>query len=146
MSRVNCETYVKKVQRRVNALIKRQNEALAEDELWLGRFYIRQLRRDVWKFEDGSGACVSFLFEIADKKTGKRDICRLDNYELRVAFKRGGGSWILFEALNDFIIKKVDVWIYFIFYIFRIEFNKFIFNSQQTIIYKQSHSYCSKCL
>ena len=38
MSRVNCETYVKKVQRRVNALIKRQNEVLAEDELWLGRF------------------------------------------------------------------------------------------------------------
>ena len=81
MSRVNCETYVKKVQRRVNALIKRQNQTLAEDELWLGRFYIRQLRRDVWKFEDGSGACVSFLFEMVDKKTGIRDICRLDNYE-----------------------------------------------------------------
>ena len=110
MSRVNCETYVKKVQRRVNALIKRQNEALAEDELWLGRFYMRQLRRDVWRFEDGSGACVSFLFEMVDKKTGIRDICRLDNYELRVAFKRGGGSWKLFEALNDFIIKKVNVW------------------------------------
>lgn len=110
MSRVNCETYVKKVQRRVNALIKRQNKALAEDELWLGRFYIRQLRRDVYKFEDGSGACVSFLFEMADKKTGKRDIVRLSNYELRVAFKRGEGSWKLFEALNDFIIKKIDVW------------------------------------
>ena len=110
MSRVNCEIYVKKVQRRVNALIKRQNKALAEDELWLGRFYIRQLHRDIWKFEDGSGAMVSFLFEMADKKTGKRDIIRLDSYELRVAFKRGGGSWKLFEALNDFIIKKVDVW------------------------------------
>ena len=110
MSRVNCETYIKKVQRRVNALIKRQNQALAEDELWLGRFYIKQLRRDVWRFEDGSGACISFLFEMVDKKTGIRDICRLDNYELRVAFKRGGGSWKLFEALNDFIIEKVDVW------------------------------------
>ena len=110
MSRVNCEAYVKKVQRRVNALIKRQNKALAADELWLGRFYIRQLCRDVWRFEDGSGAMVSFLFEIADKKTGKRDIVRLDNYELRVAFRRGGGSWKLFEALNDFIIKRVDVW------------------------------------
>ena len=110
MGRINCETYVKKVQRRVNALIKRQNEALAKDELWLGRFYLRQLRRDVYKFEDGSGACVSFLFEIADKKTGKRDIVRLDNYELRVAFQRGGGSWKLFVALNDFIITKVDVW------------------------------------
>ena len=110
MSRVNCETYVKKVQRRVNALIKRQNKALAKDELWLGRFYIRQLRRDVWKFEDGSGAMVSFLFEMVDKKTGIRDIVRLSHYELRVAYERGGGSWKLFEALNDFIIKKVDVW------------------------------------
>ena len=110
MSRVNCETYVKKVQRRVNALIKKQNQSLIEDELWLGRFYIRQLRRDVWRFEDSSGAMISFLFEMVDKKTGIRDIVRLDNYELRVAFQRGGGSWKLFEALNDFIIKKVDVW------------------------------------
>ena len=46
MSRVNVETYVKKVQRRVNALIKRQNKALEDDELWLGRFYIQQLKRD----------------------------------------------------------------------------------------------------
>ena len=110
MSRVNCKTYVKKVQRRVNALIREYNQALIEDELWLGRFYIRQLRRDVYKFEDASGACVSFLFEMADKKTGIRDIVRLDNYELRVAFQSSNGSWKLFEALNDFIIKKVNVW------------------------------------
>ena len=111
MSRVNCETYVKKVQRRVNAMIARQNQALEEDELWLGRFYIRQLRRDVYRFEDGSGAVVSFLFEMADKKTGVRDICRLDNFELRVQYKKNNGScWKLFEELNDFIIKRVNVW------------------------------------
>ena len=111
MSRVNVETYVKKVQRRVNAIIKRQNRALEIDELWLGRFYIQQLKRDVYKFEDGSGASISFLFEMVDKKTGCRDICRLDNYELRVAFaKNGGGSWKLFCELNDFIVKTVDVW------------------------------------
>ena len=67
MEKVNTKTYIKKVQRRVNALIRRYNKALEEDDLWKCRFYIQQLRRDVWKFEDGSGASVSFLFEMADK-------------------------------------------------------------------------------
>ena len=111
MEKVNTKTYVKKVQRRVNALIRRYNEALEEDDLWKGRFYIQQLRRDVWRFEDGSGASVSFLFEMVDKKTGKRDIFRVDNYDLRVAFqKNNGGAWKIFDNLNDFIVKTVDVW------------------------------------
>lgn len=111
MSKVNYKTRVKKVQRRVNALITRYNRTLEEDELWLGRFYIKQLFREVYRFEDGSGVSVIFLFEMVDKKTGIRDVCRLNDFELRVHEKKNnGGSWKLWESLNDFIIKKVNVW------------------------------------
>lgn len=111
MSRVNYKTYVKKVQHRVNALIARQNKALEEDDLWLGRFYIRQLYRNVYRFEDGSGAVINFFFEMADKKTGIRDICRLDNFELGIQCKKNNGRcWKLCEALNNFIVKRVNVW------------------------------------
>lgn len=107
----NSKNYIKKVQRKVNSLVAEYNKSLIKDELWLGRFYVRQLRRDVYKFEDGSGAVVSFLFELGDKKTGIRDLCRFDNYELHVNEGDSAATgWKLGEAINDFIIKEVQVW------------------------------------
>lgn len=110
MSKINIRNYIKTVQRRANSLVKKQNKAIEEDELWLGRFYITQLRRDVYRYEDGSGALINFIFEFADKKTGKRDICRLNSYELNIQDRKSGGSWKLFCALNNFIVKTVNVW------------------------------------
>lgn len=107
----NSKNYIKKVQLKVNSLVAKYNKSLMEDKLWLGRFYVRQLRRDVYKFKDGSGVVVSFLFELGDKKTGIRDLCCLDNYELHIGrMDKAASGWKLGAAINDFIIKKVQVW------------------------------------
>lgn len=110
MKRVDCKTYVKKVQRRANALFREHNEGLKQDELWLGRFYMRQVRRDVVPFEDGSGAVVNFIVEFGDKKTGKRDLESFTNFDLHISDHKGYASWKLFWAMNDFIIKTCKVW------------------------------------
>lgn len=111
MNKVNLKNFIKKNQRRANTIIKNWNTSLAEDELFLGRFYLNQIKREVYRFEDGSGAEIYFTFEIVDKKTGIRKVQSLSNYELHISDeKHSYGGWKLWSFINNFIVEDVRVW------------------------------------
>lgn len=56
-------------QRKLNKLIKEVNKNIANDNLWRGRFEIRQ--KDAWfeKFEDGSGGILFTVLRLYDKNS-----------------------------------------------------------------------------
>ena len=71
----NRETWnYKKIQRKVNKIVRKLNKQIEDDELWKGRFYIRQVKRYMKPFDDMSGVDDAFLFEMYDKKTGMKHL------------------------------------------------------------------------
>lgn len=63
----------KKHQRAINKLVRAMNKNLENDELWLGRFVIRQYEGSPqWrKYEDGSGAELWVKLKFIDRATGR---------------------------------------------------------------------------
>lgn len=95
----------KKIQRKVNRIIRNINKNIESDELWKGRFYINQINRSMKPFSDLSAIDACFLFEFHDKKTG---VTKISNkwyslYELEVF---GTLAW----ELNEFIVEHCKVW------------------------------------
>ncbi len=93
--------WIKKEQRKINHYVRAFNKILQEDELWRGRFYVKQeeVRRYI-TFEDGSGGEIIASFSFRDKKTGIMRIAYFTNYDFHN----------IARVMNDFIIKDVDVW------------------------------------
>ena len=93
----------KKHQRRINSCVRRINENIKNDDLWQGRFVIRQVGSPQFViYEDRSGADLYRVqFKITDKVTGA---VAYSNY-------KSGNEWCFFDGsdiwhfANDTIIK-----------------------------------------
>ena len=94
---------VKKEQRRVNKTIKDWNKSLNKDNLWQGRFQLRQVARYVARYEDGSGFEIHYDVAIADKKSGNYIVVRASQWQI----ERG---WRFWSQVNNFIIEDIKVW------------------------------------
>jgi hypothetical protein len=60
----------KKHQRAINRVLRRINKSIENDELWHGRFVVRQITSRFEHFEDKSGSVLWVLIRFVDKKTG----------------------------------------------------------------------------
>ena len=91
----------KREQRKINKYVQNLNKGILKDNLWRGRFIVRQIQ-DFWEaFDDGSGGVLTVVLEIRDLKTGLYQDFIIDNYD------RG---WKLFEKVNKFIVEDSGVW------------------------------------
>lgn len=92
-------------QRALNHCVRRMNQALIDDDLWQGRFFIRQKQSQFRPYEDGSGADLYIILEMCDRKTGiTTTIGNSANHYIT-----WNGSHF-FWAMNDFIIENCKVW------------------------------------
>lgn len=95
----------KKTQRFINRCVRALNKNIYDDELWKGRFVIRQINRK--DFSDIS--LLQFFFEMKDKETGKTQEISLaawTSYECSHPFFMSN----IAQAMNDFIIEDCKVW------------------------------------
>ena len=61
----------KRHQRAINKLVRVMNRRLEQDDLWRGRFVIRQDEAPQWRrYEDGSGAELYVRLRFIDRATG----------------------------------------------------------------------------
>lgn len=94
----------RKLQRRVNAVVRRQNKALENDNLWRGRFVVRQKQAVIQEYSDKSGWYGHFVMTVYDKKTGLYKDEIFNDWD----FLHTG--WKFFWFVNDFIVQDVKVW------------------------------------
>ena len=94
---------VKKHQRLMNKFMRGMNKSLEKDNLWRGRFFVRQVDRYFEKFEDGSGGQLHVTLMFCDKKTKKTK-------KIRESVNRLCGFGHLFWEMNSFIVEYLDVW------------------------------------
>ena len=88
-------------QRKINKYVQTLNKNILKDNLWRGRFIVRQINAYWEAFDDGSGGVLTVVLEIRDLKTGLYQDFIIDNYD------RG---WKLFEKVNKFIVEDSGVW------------------------------------
>ena len=91
----------KKAQRVINKNIRLLNKGIESDDLWRGRFIMRQIDARWSPFDDGSGGQLFTTIMMVDKRTGQTKRVWLDNYD---------SPWSYFSAINDFIVKDCAVW------------------------------------
>lgn len=91
----------KKAQTKINKSVRKLNRNIANDNLWRGRFVIRQIDSRWEHFEDGSGGELLAWVEIRDLKTGLYMGFCVDNYN---------PGWKLWENSNKFIVEYSGVW------------------------------------
>ena len=92
-------------QRKLNALIRKINKFFEKDELWQGRFYIRQKEAFFGPYCDGSGADLYVVLELRDRKTGLTKLIA-ESANHFIIFN----GWNIITTLNDFIIYTCEVW------------------------------------
>lgn len=88
-------------QRWFNQYCRYVNKVIEDDELWLGRFCIKQLSTEMHWFHDGSGGIMRAKIAMWDKKT---NIVRINYY---TGLDMGWKFWMDF---NNFIIEDCKVW------------------------------------
>ena len=91
----------KKAQHVINKNIRLLNKGIESDDLWRGRFIMRQIDARWSPFDDGSGGRLFTTIMMVDKRTGQTKRVWLDNYD---------SPWNYFSAINDFIVKDCAVW------------------------------------
>lgn len=94
----------RKLQRRVNTVVRKQNKALEDDNLWRGRFVVRQKQAVIQEYSDKSGWYGHFVMTVYDKKTGLYKDEIFNDWD----FLHTG--WKFFWFINDFIVQDVKVW------------------------------------
>lgn len=95
--------YKKKLQRKMNRDVRKWNKALIKDEVWRGRFKIRQLADSYYSFEDGSGGILRVQLRAIDKKTNKFADAYIDySHHFNIAH--------IGDFINIFIVNYLDVW------------------------------------
>ena len=92
-------------QRAVNKILREMNRNIENDELWMGRFFIRQWARGVVTYEDHSGMYLWLELRLYDKKTKKYLQWFCDSHD--VTGFNGSRVW---QKMNDFIVEDLDVW------------------------------------
>lgn len=96
--------YKKKLQRKLNKIVKDVNAAIVCDELWRGRFELRQMADEYKSYEDGSGGSLFVRIRAIDKKTN--NFCDFYMDYIGSVF----GPYNVFHIMNDFIIEFCKVW------------------------------------
>lgn len=96
----------KKYQHKLNKKLRELNTSIEHDNLWLGRFYAKQMRYYWYKFEDGSGGILSVIIRMYDKKTNDYKDYRLEYtpYYKTINWK------ISMDIANDFVVEYLKVW------------------------------------
>ena len=114
---------VKNFHKKIVKHLQMMNDNIRKDDLWLGRFEVREVQQFYSRFEDGSGYQAWYILEVTDKKTGKtarkmfdthfgvrtndeedRDLDHNNMISLRFF---GSKLW---SFVNDFIMEDVKVW------------------------------------
>ena len=108
MKRINmkhCKTTtdIKKIQRHVNSVVRAMNKNLYNDELWKGRFYVRQTKR--WIEKEDDWVYMRLEMECVDRQTGKTKKYYYDKSDMM-----GISTWKFFQDVNNFIVEVCDVW------------------------------------
>lgn len=93
----------KKHQRAMNKLMRQINKNIENDNLWLGRFYVRQAGAQWYTYEHSAELWV--VLQFVDKATGF--IYETAGTVNHWKFGNGSHLWL---AMNDFIVEKVEVW------------------------------------
>ena len=88
-------------QRWFNQYCRHINKVIEDDDLWLGRFCVKQLATHMYWFEDKSGGVMCALIEMRDKKTGITYSKWYEGLEM---------EWKFWWDFNDFIIETCNVW------------------------------------
>lgn len=96
---------LKKLQRAANKYVQKLNDNILNDDLWRGRFIVRQVNRYDYRYGDGSGYCFTIKLEFKDLKTEQTKIIYETIYLASSFFMAS-----LFSLMNDFIVKDCDVW------------------------------------
>ena len=92
-------------QRAMNKLVRQLNENIRKDNLWKGRFYVRQIASQWHVYEDKSGAELWVVLRFIDRKTGRTYDCAETVNHFRFP-----SSWKLWEKMNWFIVEYLEVW------------------------------------
>lgn len=95
----------KRHQRAINSLMRQLNNSIKSDNLWRGRFVVRQVYDQWFRYEDGSGPELYVILRFIDRKTGQY-------YEegRTVNDWRFGYGSKMFWRMNDFITERCGVW------------------------------------
>lgn len=98
----------KRHQRAINKLVRATNRNLEQDDLWCGRFMIRQDESPQWRpYEDGSGAELFVRLRFIDRATGRYYVKWESVNHWRGFSGIGSGIWAL---MNWLITDHWDVW------------------------------------
>lgn len=98
---------IKKYIRSANRVAKSINDSIAKDDLWRGRFVMRQKSFRYYQYSDKSGLRVWFEYEFEDLKTGQKKTYLFNDVEMDF-----NGPFIshVWWAMNSFIVEYCDVW------------------------------------
>ena len=92
-------------QRKLNRLIRLLNKNIKNDDLWDGRFFIRQYSAEFQRYGDRSGGNLFVYFRCYDKK----DMKYQEYYGDSSALCHYGGSR-LWWTMNSFITEVSSAW------------------------------------
>jgi hypothetical protein len=105
MKKTNLKKLIKRRQKRFNQIVKTLNGTISQDELWMGRFVVRQLDRTVFPYSDGSGASIKYKIGIYDKKTKSYAFGFIEDFNAPMF-----STLALNRAVDKFIVEILDVW------------------------------------
>lgn len=98
---------IKKHIRSANKTARWMNNIILNDDLWRGRFYMRQKSVQWEQYCDKSGLNILYCYEFIDLKTGFTKDYWIDGLELEY---NGPFTFHVWQKMNDFIVKECDVW------------------------------------
>lgn len=94
-------------QRAMNKLVRVMNKNIEKDDLWNGRFVVKQEAAQWYLYEDGSGAELFVVLRFIDRCTGRHyEVAEIVNH-WRGPRAHGGRLW---EKMNWFIVEHCEVW------------------------------------
>lgn len=98
----------KRHQREINRLVRQVNKSIEKDDLWHGRFCVKQVESPQWHvYEDKSGAEYFVHLKFIDKCTGRYWVQAETVNHWRGSF---GNGWRIWDRMNWFIVNHLDVW------------------------------------
>ena len=96
----------KQYQRKFTKILRKANKLIEKDELWLGRFIVRQIGGRWENFSDGSGGILHCIVRCIDKKTRQyKDFCIEYAPWLNTIWWK-----FSMDILNTFIVEDLNVW------------------------------------
>ena len=93
----------KQYQKKLTSALKIVNREIKKDNLWLGRFEIRQGETHFLKWDDNSGGILYCRMRMFDKATGYYKDYRFEYYGKLC-------DWKLWDIANKFITVDCAVW------------------------------------